>query len=259
MPRDALLPRDRKQPVGRHGLGLALELERLDDLDLDGVAHEPVGRLTDEHLHRGRVLLEPRRDVHGVARDQPLAVGDVAGDHLAGVDAGPVLEADTVRRLETFVHPSQGLPHLRGGANRPDRVVLVQDRQAEDRHDRVADVLLHGAAVALEHRLHLREVQVQHLSERFAVQPLAEARRALQVAEDDRDGLADLLEGSLQGRAAPRTSRRVGSGRGSLPRSSGRSARPESRVRPGPRHGRARPRAGSPDDRSRSCLGRRGP
>ena len=61
-------PADREQPVGGNALGLALQLERLDRLDLDGVAHEPVGRLADQHLVGRRRLLEPRRDVDRVAR-----------------------------------------------------------------------------------------------------------------------------------------------------------------------------------------------
>ena len=42
---------DRHQPVGRHALGLALELERLDRLDLDRIADEAVRRLADQDLH----------------------------------------------------------------------------------------------------------------------------------------------------------------------------------------------------------------
>ena len=37
-----------------------------------------------------------------------------------------------------------------GRADRTQRVVLMHLRHAEDRHDGVADELLHGAAVALE-------------------------------------------------------------------------------------------------------------
>ena len=63
---------DREQPVGGNALGLALQLERLDHLDLDGVPHEPVGRLADQDLVGRRGLLEARRDVDRVARHEPL-------------------------------------------------------------------------------------------------------------------------------------------------------------------------------------------
>ena len=39
---------------------------------------------------------------------------------------------------------------LERGAHRPLGVILVGDRRAPDRHDRVADELLDGAAVALD-------------------------------------------------------------------------------------------------------------
>ena len=81
------------QPIGGDALGLALQLERLDRLDLDAVPDEPVGQLAEQHLALGRRLLEPRGDVDGVAGDESLAGRRVAGDDLAGVDAGPVRRA----------------------------------------------------------------------------------------------------------------------------------------------------------------------
>ncbi len=66
------------QPVGGHALGLALELERLDRLDLDLAPHEAVGDLADEHLVGRRRLLEPGGDVDRVAgRQALLGVGSV--------------------------------------------------------------------------------------------------------------------------------------------------------------------------------------
>ena len=40
---------------------------------------------------------------------------------------------------------------LGGGTNSPERIILVQLRDAEDSHHCVADELLDGATVALEH------------------------------------------------------------------------------------------------------------
>ena len=52
------------------------------------------------------------------------------------------------RASEVFVEGGQGGLHRGRAAHRPERVVLVADRQPEDRHDRVADELLDGPAVA---------------------------------------------------------------------------------------------------------------
>jgi hypothetical protein len=51
--------------------------------------------------------------------------------------------------------------------------------------------------VPFEDLAHLLEVEVQDLAEGLRVQPLTEARRALQVAEDDRDRPPDLRRDGL--------------------------------------------------------------
>ena len=51
-----------------------------------------------------------------------------------------------------------GIAHLDRRPHRAQRVVLVDVRQPEDRHRRVADELLDRAAVALEDRAQLRVV-----------------------------------------------------------------------------------------------------
>ena len=106
---------DVDQAVGRDPLGLALELERLDRLDLDLPADEAVGDLADQHLVRRRGLLEARRDVHGVARREALLrvlVG--VRDHLAGVDADPLGDLDAVQLEQVLVQAIQGAWSCRG-------------------------------------------------------------------------------------------------------------------------------------------------
>ena len=64
-------------------LGLALEGQRRDGLDLDLVARQPIGERAEDDLAGAGGLLEPGRGVHRVAGDQPLAEARVAGDDLA--------------------------------------------------------------------------------------------------------------------------------------------------------------------------------
>ena len=153
---------------------LALELQRLHRLDLDGVAHELVGRLPDQDLAGGRRLFQPGGDVDGVAGHQPLAGGDVARDDLAGIDPGAVLQADAVVLLEPFVDHLEGFAHLRGRPDRAQGVVLMQPWQSEDSHDRVADVLLDRPAMSDEDGTHPLEVDREDLAERLAVQALTQ-------------------------------------------------------------------------------------
>src|SRR4051812_14359055 len=68
-------------------------------------------------------------------------------------------------------------------------------RESEHRHDGVADVFLDRAAVPGDRRAHRVEVARHRLPQRLGVELLPEARRSLQVAEEDRDELSDLLHG----------------------------------------------------------------
>ena len=116
----------------------------------------------------------------------------VGAGHLAGVDADPELEADTEVVLELAVQLGHGVAHLDRRAHRAKRVVLVQDGDAEDGHDRVADVLLDRAAVPLERLPHGGEVAGLDVAEGLGVEPLAHGGGAGEVGEDDGDGLSHL-------------------------------------------------------------------
>ena len=188
-----------EDPEGTDRLALALERERLDLLCPDAAADEALGRRADEDLARTCGLLETRADVHRVARGERLAG---TGDDLAGVDA------DT--RVET--EGADGVAHLDRSANRAQRVVLVNLRQPEDRHRRVAHELLHGPTVTLEDRTELRVVAGHQLAQDLRVGPLAERGRADEVAEDDGDRLPDVCRGlrdqdSAAGATEPLTGR----------------------------------------------------
>ena len=119
---------DRDEPVRGDTLGLALELERLDRLDLDGVAHEAVGQVSEQYLLLSRRLLQPCGDVDSVARDQSLARRGIPGDHLTGVHSGPVGQPDAPAAIELVVQLGQGTLHPESGTDRSDGVVLVQLR-----------------------------------------------------------------------------------------------------------------------------------
>ena len=99
---------------------------------------------------------------------------DVAGDDLAGVDAGSVLEPHAPALSSRSLSRSRASFISAGGPDRAQRVVLVQRGEAEHGHDGVADVLLQRPAMALEDGAHRGEVDVQDLAERLCVELLAE-------------------------------------------------------------------------------------
>jgi hypothetical protein len=80
------------------------------------------------------------------------------------------------------------------GAHRALGVVLVRDRGAEDGHDRVADELLHRAAVPLDLLLHALVVRPKRRAHVLRVSAIGAVREAHEVDEEDRDDLA-LLSG----------------------------------------------------------------
>ena len=75
------------------------------------------------------------------------------------------------------------------------RIVAVRARRAEDRHDRVADVLLDRPAVALDLGGDRLEVRALDLSDILGVARLGPAREADHVDEEDGDEAAFLGDG----------------------------------------------------------------
>jgi hypothetical protein len=188
-------------PCGER-LRLALDRERPDGRRRDGVADELVGGLAEQDLARRGGLLEAGGDVDGVAEDRVLPARAVADEDLAGVDPGPRLDREPPRARELRVELLEGLAHLGRGADRAQRVVLVDLRDAEHRHHRVADELLDAAAVALDRHPHGLEVPGHDLQQRLGVQPVPEQGRPDDVGEHDGHGLARL--GLGRGRARQR-------------------------------------------------------
>ena len=72
----------------------------------------------------------------------PWLVAPEGDRRLAGQDAGPGLDARA--------QAADRVDQVEAGPDRPLGVVLVGDRRAPDRHDRVADELLDRAAVAAD-------------------------------------------------------------------------------------------------------------
>ena len=173
---------DREEAKRRHRLGLPFQGERRELLGLGRRADQRARRRADEHLARVSRLFQPGRDVHGIPGDQRA---DLARQDLARVHPDPCPELEFRHRI----------PHLRRRPQRAQGVVLVRDRDAEDRHDGVADELLDCAAVPLDDRLHPLEVPPQPNLEHLGIGRIAQRGRSRQVAEHDGYGLALLLAG----------------------------------------------------------------
>ena len=181
-----------QEPVGGERLALPLRIDRRRRLGVDDVRHRCVRRDADQHLTGRRRLLESRCDVDRVTGGELLIGCRAAHDHLTGVDAGTRDDPDAVLTGKLVVQPADGVADLGRRPNGAQRVVLVHDGHPEDGHHRVADELLDGAAVPLEHVLHDVEVSPHHATQELCVEPLSERGRVGDVGEEDGDDLARL-------------------------------------------------------------------
>ena len=183
-------PVDGDQPVSHERLGLALRLYGLDRLGADCVADEPVGPLSQQHLARGRRLLEPRGDVDCITRGESLSSGGIAGDHRAGVDSDSDPQATAGPRTQLLAQLLQAIAELGGGSDRSQGIVLSSGRDPKGRHHRIADVLLDRAAVAFDRLASQFEVAIHRLADELGIEGLAHLRRPADVGEDQGHGLA---------------------------------------------------------------------
>ena len=171
---------------------LALDRQRCDGFGLDRVPHQPIGVAADQDVARPRGLLEPGGDVDDVARGEEAAGRGVARDRLARVHADPHAELDAALRSQLVAEGGDLLAHGGCRAHRAQRIVLVGDRDAEDRHHGIADVVLDRAAVCLDDIAHADEPALHRPAQRLGIHAFSERRGSDHVGEDDGDDLAAL-------------------------------------------------------------------
>ena len=174
-----------EEPKCLDQLGLPLQREWLDRLDLHRVAHEQPGLGADQRLRRGCRLLEARSDVDRVSGDERLTLA--ADDDLARVDPDPRLEA--VRR-------DRGT-HLRCCTHRAESVVLVRHRDPETAMTASPTNFSTRATVTLDDRAEILEIPAHPRAQRLGIGRLAERRRPHEIAEENGDDLALLACVSL--------------------------------------------------------------
>src|SRR5206468_4979653 len=101
-----------------------------------------------------------------------------------------------------LVQPSEPPLHGQAGPDRSLGIVLVSGRDAEYRHDGVADVLLDGAAEAFDLLGHGSEEGLQDAAKVLRIEAGSELGGRREVGEQDGHDLALLELGGLQRGAA---------------------------------------------------------
>ena len=124
------------------------------------------GRVTDIDGACLRDRLDPGGGVDQITGNTPLAA-DPERDHgLAGEDAGSRLKAG---RTHLVSEDRNGVDQFEGGPHRSLRVVLLDGGRSPDSHDRVADELLHGAAIAADDGFGRGEIAAQEFTDILGV------------------------------------------------------------------------------------------
>jgi hypothetical protein len=131
-------------------LRLSLHLHRLELFVLEDALSGAIGLLgAGDPVHRCRPL-QAGGGVDDVAGDDPLPL---FGAGAQGHDRLPRVDADAYLQRQRRVGVVQLVDRLQDAEAGPDGalcIVLVRHGRAEDGHHRIADELLHGAAVALD-------------------------------------------------------------------------------------------------------------
>src|SRR5215468_5256272 len=190
-------------------------------LDLDEALHEtaclrgdPDGSGRSELLHASRQMsgLAHRRVVHAEVR------ADGTNHHVTGVEADTDSHGDAVGPKCLARVSLHRLLHPQGGVTSTDRVILMGERGAEQRHDPVTHHLIHRPLIVVNRLHHALEHRIEKLAGLLGIAIGEELHRPSEVGEKHGDLLALSFQGRLR-REDPfgQLRRRVGSGRTEFP------------------------------------------
>ena len=155
--------------------------------------------LADDHRPGLRQLLQPRRQVGGVAHRRVVhaqVVANLAHHHQPGVHADAHLHAQTALRLELAAEVLHGALHAQGGVYGPARAVFVGNGGAEQGHHAVAGVLVDGALEAVHLGGDEPEAVIHDLVHHFGIEVPGQGREAGRIGEEHGDLLAFPFQGT---------------------------------------------------------------
>jgi hypothetical protein len=152
--------------------------------DLDGTG---LGGLLHARCEMGR-------HAHRRVADGQIVV-DRSDHNFTRVEADP--KPDRPRRIVRGALRSPApyrVLHVERGATRPERMVLMGDRRAEDGHDPIAQHLVHGALIGMHGIDHDLLERIEQPAGLLRIQVPDELGRALDVGEQDGDLFALSLD-----------------------------------------------------------------
>ncbi len=126
-------------------------------------------------------------------------IADLSDDHGTRVETDPDAHLHSTLTSELLGQPADRLLDGEGGLRRASRVVLEGNGRAEERHEPVAEKLVHGALVPVHSLGHQPERAVEQLVHPLRVEPLGKPRGLGDVHEEHRDLLALALQRAFGG------------------------------------------------------------
>jgi hypothetical protein len=131
--------------------------------------------------------LEPAGEIRHLARHHELPCRLGHRHSLARGDTYAQLEASAILLLEHGVELHKTFLHRERRPHRPFRIVLVDLRHAEDRHDGIPRILLYDTAEGSDLLRHLLKERGQQRAELFGILPHGELGGAGEVRKQHRD------------------------------------------------------------------------
>ncbi len=174
-------------------LRLPLHLDQAAGLDVEEVLDQPVRLGGDLHGPGFGRLLHAGGDVDRISHRRVLETQvrtHLTDHHRARVDADPDVEVQAVLGSHLLLVGRDPGDDVEAGPDRALRVVLVCDRRAEEREDRVAHQAGERSFVAVDRGDQPFEGAVHDLRPDLGIQRLRHRRGALDVAEQHGDDAA---------------------------------------------------------------------
>ena len=147
-------------------------------------------------------MLHARRQMGGQADcrvfERQIAVNS-AHDHFARIDANPNLQLHAMSPARLVVQLQNRGLHSQGRVTAAYRMIFVSQRGAEQRHDSIAENLVHGSFKSMHRFHHLLQNWIDDFARLFRVEVGNGFERPFDVGKQNRDLLALAFDGGARG------------------------------------------------------------
>ena len=168
--------------VGLYRRSFAFNHDWFKGLHLEQAAHIEIGIVRNQNPANWRGVFQPTGEIDRIANRREFGVGaDMTQQHRPSINADSHCQMKAVA-LAKFM---QRRLHRQRPANRPFWVVLAGGLRSPQGHHRIANVLIHHAAVVDNRRINHLPQGIHRGRNIFGIQRFAQRREARNVSEQD--------------------------------------------------------------------------